>query len=78
MRRRQKIASLREHGSGALDHQPAPPNDSGIPLRHSHAFFRENPMIVIKEEPKRMTNAELLMIVLTVLITIAIIFVPLH
>jgi hypothetical protein len=67
---------LREHGSGALDHQPAPPNDSGIPLRHSHAFFWEEAMIMIKEQPKKMTNMELLMIVLTILITIAILFVP--
>lgn len=42
-----------------------------------HFFCRES-VIVIKEQPKKMTNTELLMIVLTILITIAILFVPYH
>ncbi len=50
----------------------------GSPSATPVHFFKENPMIVVKEEPKRITNMELLMIVLTVLITIAILFVPYH
>ena len=33
-------------------------------------------MIVVKEIPQKMTNTELLMIVVTVLVAIAILFVP--
>jgi len=67
---------LREHGSGALDHQPAPPNDSGIPLRHSHALFYEDFSIIVKDQPKRLTNIELLMIVIAFFISIAVLLVP--
>jgi hypothetical protein len=67
---------LREHGSGALDHQPAPPNDSGIPLRHSHALFFGDLMIIVKEQPKKLANIDLLMIVIALFITIAVLLVP--
>jgi len=48
----------------------------GSPSATPVHFFKEKTMIVVKEVPKRMNNAELLMIVLTVLITIAILFLP--
>jgi hypothetical protein len=48
----------------------------GSPSATPMHFFKENPMIVVKEEPKRMSNVDLFMIVLATLITIAILFVP--
>jgi hypothetical protein len=76
MRRRQKIASLRKHGSGALDHQPAPPNDSGIPLRRSHALFFGKLIADVREKPKKLANIDLLMIVIALFISMAILLVP--
>lgn len=67
---------MREHGSGALDHQPAPPNDSGIPLRHSHALLFEDLSRIVKDQPKKLTNIELLMIVIAFFISIAVLLVP--
>ncbi len=70
--------SRAKHGSGVLDHQPAPPNDSGIPLRHSHGIFKGSlvMMIVIKENPRKMSAGMLTVIIGVFLAVLTIIFVP--
>jgi hypothetical protein len=71
-----KSLGLKEHGSGALDHQPAPRMIRGSPSATPMHFFEECTMIVVKEEPKKMSNIDMLIIALTAIIAIAILFIP--
>ena len=49
----------------------------GIPLRHSRALlFGKDDMLILKEEPRKLTNMELAIIAAALIVTLAVLFLP--